>query len=515
MDQQCLEANVLVGDYRIEGRIGAGGMGVVYRAQQVSLDRVVALKVLGGALSRDSDIVRFQREAQAVARLEHPGIASVLFVGQDRQLCYMAMEYIDGVSLRAIIDRLAAESDFELTIDSVLRSFPFGAGEARPVRFDQPTATYVPSPAPTGPGAALPAARPRGRAVTSREHVRRSCEIVRDAAAALAHAHERRVVHRDIKPENLMLSRQGQVHLIDFGIARFFEDVTVTDTGALVGTPMYMSPEQVTGRLDVDHRTDIYSLGLVLYELLILRRPVRAPNREGILRQIVTKPLPPVSWQNRAVPRDLESVVHKATAKDPDERYQTAAEFAADLQNCLDGKTVRAVPYRYRFDEQEIRSSRPNAVARAASVFFVQGLLGAFLCLKDFSQLALFGNTVLIPSLGLIGLFSVLALYWLFLARGLNAGRRSTNWQAAGACLLGAGLSLYIALRSVEEYDKFRNYDVSSIYVSIAMCYVASAVCSAVSFASLLRREARDWFDLAARLRSERKGAGAVAVAET
>ena len=124
------------------------------------------------------------------------------------------------------------------------------------------------------------------------------------------------------------MDRQGKVHLIDFGVARFFEDATLTNTGALVGTPMYMSPEQVTGRLEVDHRTDIYSLGLTLYELLTLQRPITAPTREGVLRQIVTKALLPVSWLNRAVSRDLEGVVHKATTKDPDERYQRARGFA-------------------------------------------------------------------------------------------------------------------------------------------------------------------------------------------
>src|SRR5262249_4918259 len=148
------------------------------------------------------------------------------------------------------------------------------------------------------------------------------------------------------KPGNLMLDRQGQIHVIDFGVARFFEDATITRTGQLVGTPMYMSPEQVTGHLTVDHRSDIYSLGLVLYELLTLRPPIAAATREGILRNIVRKSLPPVSWQNKAIPQDLESIVHKAAARDSDERYGNAGELATDLQNHLDGKQVTANPYR-------------------------------------------------------------------------------------------------------------------------------------------------------------------------
>ena len=152
------------------------------------------------------------------------------------------------------------------------------------------------------------------------------------------------MVHRDVKPENLLLDRQGKVRLIDFGIARFFEDATVTSTGQLIGTPMYMSPEQVAGRLNVDHRTDVYSLGLVLYELLALSRPVVAPTREGVLRHVVTKALAPLTSLNKSVSNSLAAVVHKATAKDPDDRYQAADDLADDLLNVLDGKPVKAPP---------------------------------------------------------------------------------------------------------------------------------------------------------------------------
>ena len=229
-------------------------MGVVYQARQVSLDRVVALKVLGDALNRPEDIARFRREAQAVARLDHPHIAGVHFVGQDEQLCYMAMEFVNGASLRRVIDAL--DRDPRLTIASALEGLASAEAEAPVVRFDAPTVTLVPRPTTRrGDGPRPPARRPGPpRPSTSGGAV----EIARDAALALAHAHERGVVHRDVKPENLLLDRSGQVRLIDFGVARFFEDVTITSTGQIVGTPTYMSPEQVTGRLEVDHRTDIY-----------------------------------------------------------------------------------------------------------------------------------------------------------------------------------------------------------------------------------------------------------------
>src|SRR5262249_24529652 len=158
-------------------------------------------------------------------------------------------------------------------------------------------------------------------------------------------------------------------------------DATLTRTGALVGTPMYMSPEQVTGRLKLDRRTDIYSLGLVLYELLTLRRPISATTREDILRAIATNALTPASWHNRAIGADLEGVIHKATARDPDQRYASAVEMATDLQYWLDGKPVSANRYRYFFDRREIVLRRPAYImVPALLLFFISfsSFLGPF-----------------------------------------------------------------------------------------------------------------------------------------
>jgi serine/threonine protein kinase len=293
-----LEAGVRIGDFRIVRRVGAGGMGIVYLARQVSLNRLVALKVLGTALNCEADKTRFQREAQAVARLNHSGIAQVHFIGQDSHVCFLAMEYVDGVSLREVINRLRAANDPGMSIDSVLGETPKEVDGAKVVRFDDATATYTPEATPDPANTRVDGlTQDAKRLMASPAFIRRCCEIVRDAAIALAHAHERGVVHRDVKPENILLDREGKAHLIDFGLARFFEDVTLTNTGALVGTPMYMSPEQVAGLLKIDHRTDIYSMGLTLYEVLTLQRPITAPTREGVLRQVVTKALPPVSWK--------------------------------------------------------------------------------------------------------------------------------------------------------------------------------------------------------------------------
>ena len=298
-----IEYGVRIGDFRLEKQLGAGGMGIVYQALQLSLNRVVALKVLGGSLHRQEDIARFRREAQAVAKLNHPFIASVYFVGQDQYICYMAIEYIDGMPLRSLIDRLVARSDPASGIDSILEETEPAESAAESIRFDELEArnSQQPVPDPSRGGTVMIPTKDY-RPQCTPEHVRRCCEIVRDVALALAHAHERGVIHRDIKPENLMIDRQGKPHIIDFGVARFYEDMTLTNTGALVGTPMYMSPEQITGRIKLDHRTDIFSLGLVLYEMLTLRRPISASTREGVLRQIATKEIEPITRENRVCP---------------------------------------------------------------------------------------------------------------------------------------------------------------------------------------------------------------------
>jgi serine/threonine protein kinase len=379
----ALEAGVQVGDFEIERRIGAGGMGIVYQARQLSLNRPVALKVLGQALTRSADVSRFQREAQAAARLKHPAIAQVYYIGQDRHLCYLAMELIDGISLRRALDRLSTTQANDSSLDSIVKSDLIDQPAAASVRFDLPTEATADEPAaPMKPKAEEnPYLSPQARELrTSKTYVRRACELIRDAARALAHAHEQGVVHRDIKPDNLLLDRGGKVHVIDFGVARFFEDQAVTYTGQLVGTPLYMSPEQVTGRGTIDNRTDIYSLGLVLYELLTLKAPIEATNRENLLRTIVTKPLAPISWRNSAVPPELERIVHRATQKDPDERYATAAQLADDLDRFLAAKPVVAPPYHFRLDEREITAARPGTVVLAAFIFFFVGFFISMGC---------------------------------------------------------------------------------------------------------------------------------------
>lgn len=469
-----LEAGVQVGDFRIVRRLGAGGMGIVYEARQISLNRPVALKVLGQALTRSTDVSRFQREAQAAARLKHPGIAQVYFIGQDRHLCYLAMELIDGISLRRVLDRLETTPAGASSLDTIVAEDLEQEPEAKAVRFDSPTEDLGPHAAPNRERAAEaksglnPYLSPEAQDMRSAApYLHRVCALIRDAAQSLCHAHEQGVVHRDIKPDNLLLDRQGKIHLIDFGVARFFDDHAVTYTGQLVGTPLYMSPEQVTGRGAIDARSDIYSLGLVLCELLTLRPPIQATNRENLLRTIVTKPLPPASWRNPAIPPDLERIVHQATQKDPDQRYASAADFAADLDRFLSGKPVAAPPYRFRLDEREIIAARPGRVTLAAFAFFV---CVVFLFIS-FGSLSVFLGTVMYQTprprgsaepwgvmlaLALAPLAPGITIGW-----GLLSGRTWAWWLGVLVSALGvigsisfAGLLSYTALQMQQLYPQ-------------------------------------------------------------
>lgn len=442
------ESGVRIGDFEIERRLGAGGMGIVYQARQVSLDRRVALKILGPALTQAADLARFQREAQAVARLEHPGIARLYFVGQDAHLCFHVMELIDGVPLRRVLDRLADADSEKTGLDTVVASEMTSDRQTAPeVRFDHPTTDELSSTAASAMKSLSPAAKQVRR---SPDYTRRCCEIARDAARALAYAHDQGVIHRDIKPENLMLDQKGAVHIIDFGLARFFDDVSITSTGQLVGTPLYMSPEQVTGRITVDQRTDIYALGMSLYELLTLRRPIEFTSRENLLRNIVTKALPPLCARNPALPRTLEAIVHKATHKDPEERYQTATELGDELDRFLEGKQVIAPAYHYRLNSEEIVASRPGAVVLCAFLCFLAGFT-TFAAVVSVGVLTSVMNSMYLMLAVQAGVGLGVLSGTVILALGLLSGRSWAQWVTVVASALialtivGAGVQFLIS----------------------------------------------------------------------
>jgi dienelactone hydrolase len=311
-----------LGDFEVVRELGRGGMGVVYEARQVSLNRPVALKVLGPGLGLTPHAVqRFRREAEAAAKLHHTNIVPVYATGEQDGTHFYAMELIDGPSLDRVI-RHVRES----------RGRPDG-----PCPGTQ-TVAY---------GDAEAAVEAAGLSASSLSsgtaYFDTVARLLAGVADALGHAHRQGILHRDIKPANLLLSPDGRLNLNDFGLARMLEEPGMTVTGEFLGTPAYMSPEQITGgRVPLDHRTDVYSLGATLYELLTLRPPFSGASRDQVLAQILRKDPPPPRTLNAKVPVDLETICLKALEKDPDHRYRTADALADDLRRYLNRFAIAA-----------------------------------------------------------------------------------------------------------------------------------------------------------------------------
>jgi serine/threonine protein kinase len=327
-------ASGILGDFRIIREVGRGGMGVVYEAEQVSLGRRVALKVLPFAATMDArQLQRFHNEARAAASLHHEHIVPVYSVGQERAVHFYAMQFIDGQTLAEFITRRKGVAP----ADTVDRSHAANEPSVAP-----------PSPAAkTATAAAATAPAPRSAA-----DYRAVAEWMAQAAEALEHAHALGIVHRDIKPGNLMLDAQGKLWVTDFGLARTGTDAGLTMTGDLVGTLRYMSPEQALAKHGlVDHRTDVYSLGATLYELLTLQPAIDGKDREEVLRNIAFEEPRRPRQIDRGIPADLETITLKALAKEPGERYTAARELADDLRRWREDKPIQA--------------RRPGLVARA------------------------------------------------------------------------------------------------------------------------------------------------------
>jgi serine/threonine-protein kinase len=265
-----------LGRYVIQSELGRGAMGVVYKATDSVLERAVAVKTVNITLEReyaDKYEKRFYQEAKAAGSLNHPNIVTIHDVGKAGDVVFMAMEYIEGVELRTLI------------------------GEGRPLRSLQ------------------------------------AVSIAAQVAEGLAFAHQRGVVHRDIKPANIMVVANGPVKITDFGIARMRGAGDLTQTGMLLGSPKYMSPEQVIGKR-ADHRSDIFSLGVIVYEMLCGAAPFNGENVTALMYQIVNFVPPLPSSVNPQVPEVLDYIVAKMLAKPVEERYQDAAEIARDLREC-------------------------------------------------------------------------------------------------------------------------------------------------------------------------------------
>jgi serine/threonine protein kinase len=317
-----------IGSYRLLKEIGRGGMGVVYLAEDTRLRRNVALKVLSPVFSSSHDLQkRFQREAAIASKLDHPGICTVYEAGEADGTPFIAMRYIHGETLEHWIGeaRVAAGLGERLALGT--------AG----------TPPQGPGPAPIVPRPALKKSTGAG----TREEILRIVHLLERAGRALHVAHEASLIHRDIKPGNIMVTREGDPIVLDFGLARDEEGTgaSITQTGALMGTPAYMSPEQIAAqRIRLDRRTDVYSLGVTLYEALTLRLPFTASSRDSLYQKILVSEPDNVRRLNPAVPVDLKVVIDKSLEKDRERRYPTALEFAEDLRRVRDNEPVKARP---------------------------------------------------------------------------------------------------------------------------------------------------------------------------
>jgi tetratricopeptide (TPR) repeat protein len=309
-----------LGDFRLIREVGRGGMGIVYEAEQVSLGRRVALKVLPFAATMDPrHLQRFQNEARAAAGLHHTNIVPVYAVGCERGVHYYAMQFIDGRTLAELIAQQRGGASSQVP----------AVGAAAAAVASVPT---VPA-----------AGRATSAAPRDAAYFWRAAEWAIQAAEALDGAHALGVVHRDVKPANLLVDGNGRLWVTDFGLAQVQNDARLTLSGDLVGTLRYMSPEQALAkRAVIDHRTDIYSLGATLYELLTLAPAFTGSDRQELLQQIAFEEPTRPRRLEKAIPAELETIVLKALEKDPADRYGTAHEMANDLERFLRDEPIRA-----------------------------------------------------------------------------------------------------------------------------------------------------------------------------
>src|SRR5438445_351785 len=287
------------GDYELLEEIGRGGQGVVYRARQKSLNRIVALKVIAlGSWATEPHVRRFRREAEAAARLNHPGIVPIYEVGERDGACYFSMGLVEGGQLDAMLES-ASRGDTDSS-----------CGEREPMP------------------------------------IRSAVELIVKLARTVQYAHEHNILHRDIKPGNILLDAKGEPHLTDFGLARLVEaESTVTGTLEVLGTPSYMAPEQAAGETTkLGKATDVYGLGAVLYQVLTGHPPFAGGTSYETIRLLLDAEPRPPRLLNPKIARDLSTICLKCLEKDPKRRYSSALALTEDLEHWLKHEPIQAKP---------------------------------------------------------------------------------------------------------------------------------------------------------------------------
>ena len=291
--------------YEIIKSIGEGGMANVYLGHDTILDRNVAIKVLRGDLSNDEKFVRrFQREALSASSLAHPNIVEMYDVGEDDGTYYIVMEYVDGKTLKQLLKRRGT-----LTLSEAI-------------------------------------------------------DIMSQLTDGMAHAHDSYIIHRDLKPQNIMIKDDGQIKITDFGIAMALNSTQLTQTNSVMGSVHYLPPEQASGK-GCTIKSDIYSMGIIFYELLSGSLPFRGDNAVEIALKHMREPLPSVREENSSIPQSIENIIRKATAKNPKNRYDSARSMHEDLLTALDPDRMNEEVYKYKYPENENEGRRAKKLEEA------------------------------------------------------------------------------------------------------------------------------------------------------
>lgn len=304
----------------------------------------MAVKVLGRQVSSSStSVLRFQREAQAAARLHHTYIVPIYAQGEDNGIFYYAMEFIEGRGLNAIIAEGRAHQAADTATSDLADTVPLSRSPHSGKSDADSTVPAPPTPPQPVEGESAGASHPPFEICTSEEHFASVAQHIAAIADALEYAHEQGVIHRDIKPHNLILGNDGRMRISDFGLARLLEQPGVTMTGEMIGSPLYMPPEQVRGGpVQVDPRTDIYSLGATMYEWITLSPPYPGETREQVISRILTSEPLPLRAHDPAIPVDLETICLKCIERDCERRYRSAGELRDDLRRFLDKRPIKA-----------------------------------------------------------------------------------------------------------------------------------------------------------------------------